>query len=74
LGYLLTLAVDKENPPDYEDVVKEKILLPLEMYNTSVTFDDAGWAMAAEGCARSINRDDETIRLGTYETLQGNGA
>jgi CubicO group peptidase (beta-lactamase class C family) len=78
LGYLLTLAVASTNGdgilPDYEDVVKKKILLPLEMYNTSVTFDDAGWAMAAPGCARSISRADEAIRLGEYAALQGNGA
>jgi CubicO group peptidase (beta-lactamase class C family) len=74
LGYLLTLAVDKENPPDFEDIVKEKILIPLEMFNTSVTFDEAGWAMAAEGCARELSRGSETIRSGAYETLQGNGA
>lgn len=74
LGYALTLAVDKENPPDYEEIIKEKILFPLEMYNTSVTFDDAGWSVAAEGCSRGISRGDITIRLGAYETLQGNGA
>ena len=55
LGYLLTLAVDKENPPAYEDVIKEKILFPLEMFNTSVTFDDDGWTMESilscmQGC------------------------
>ena len=74
LGYVLTLAVNKENPPAYEDIIKDKILHPLEMFNTSVTFDDAGWAMAAEGCSRGINRESNTIRLGEYVTLQGNGA
>lgn len=74
LGYVLTLAVNPTNPPDYEDIVKEKILHPLQMFNTSVTFDDAGWEVAAEGCSRGINRGSETIRLGAYETLQGNGA
>ena len=74
LGYVLSLAMDKENPPDYEDIIKEKILFPLEMFNTSVTFDEMGWAMAAEGCSRGIDRDAITIRLGAYETLQGNGA
>jgi hypothetical protein len=49
-------------------------LLPLEMYNTSVTFDDASWALAAPGCARSISHADEVIHLGKYATLQGNGA
>lgn len=39
LGYVLSLAVDAENPPDYEDIIKEKILLPLDMLATSVTFD-----------------------------------
>ena len=74
LGYVLTLAMDRENPPDYEEVIKEKILFPLQMFNTSVTFDEAGWAMATEGCARGIHRDETTIRLGAYGTLQGNGA
>ncbi len=43
------------------------------MFNTSVTFDEDGWNEAAIGCARGINRDQETIRLGAYGTLQGNG-
>lgn len=74
LGYVLTLAVNKDNPPMYEDIIKEKILHPLQMFNTSVTFDEGGWTMAAEGCSRGINRGATTIRLGAYETLQGNGA
>eukprot|EP00977_Amphora_coffeiformis_P015475 scaffold4511_cov171-Amphora_coffeaeformis.AAC.41 len=71
LGYVLTLAVNKTNPPDYEDIIKEKILEPLGMFNTSVTFNAA---QAAEACSRGINRGSVTIRLGAYETLQGNGA
>lgn len=74
LGYVLTLAVDAANPPAYEDVIKDKILTPLGMTNTSVTYTDAEWANAAEGCSRGINRGSTTIRLGLYETLQGNGA
>ena len=68
------MAVDPINPPDYEDIIKEIILNPLEMYDTSVTYDKAGWDKAAVGCARGINRGKETIRLGAYDTLQGNGA
>jgi CubicO group peptidase (beta-lactamase class C family) len=71
LGYVLTLAVNKTNPPNYEDIIKEKILVPLEMNNTSVTFDVN---MAAEACSRGISRGTVTIRLGKYATLQGNGA
>lgn len=71
LGYVLTLAVNRENPPDYEDIIKEKILKPLEMFNTSVSFDPT---LAAEACSRGINRGSITIRLGAYATLQGNGA
>ncbi|CAB9500159.1 Beta-lactamase [Seminavis robusta] len=74
LGYVLTLAVDSENPPDYEDIIKEKILVPLEMFDTSVTYDEPGWDNAAVGCSRGLARGQETIRLGAYETLQGNGA
>lgn len=71
LGYLLTLAVDAENPPDYEDIIKEKILAPLEMSDTSVTFDVD---TAAVACSRGLSRGEETIRIGAYATLQGNGA
>ena len=74
LGYALTLAIDPVNPPPYEDVIKRTILVPLEMRNTSVTYDEAGWAEAAVGCARGINRAKETIRLGAYGVIQGNGA
>ena len=74
LGYVLTLAIDPVNPPAYEDVIKRTILNPLQMFNTSVTFDEAGWKEAAVGCSRGINRNKETIRLGEYSTLQGNGA
>ena len=68
---VLTLAMDSENPPAYEDIIKEKILEPLEMSDTGVTFDEE---MAAPGCSRGLSRSEETIRLGAYETLQGNGA
>eukprot|EP00985_Skeletonema_marinoi_P008632 scaffold3952_cov191-Skeletonema_marinoi.AAC.3 len=74
LGYALTLAIDPVNPPDYEDIIKRTILNPLQMFNSSVTYDEAGWKEAAVGCARGIKRNEETIRLGAYSTLQGNGA
>lgn len=76
LGYVLTLAVDPVNPPAYEDIIKRTILNPLQMFNSSVTYDEAGWEEAAVGCARGINlnRNEETIRTGAYDTLQGNGA
>jgi CubicO group peptidase (beta-lactamase class C family) len=73
LGYLLTLAKDAENPPDYEVIIKDLILTPLGMTNTSVTYDD-DFATAAMACSRGINRDKYTIRTGAYDTLQGNGA
>ncbi len=74
LGYVMTLAIDPDNPPAYEDVIKRTILDPLQMFNSSVTYDEAGWKEAAVGCARGIKRNEETIRLGAYATLQGNGA
>jgi CubicO group peptidase (beta-lactamase class C family) len=73
LGYVLTLAKDKENPPDYEVIIKDLILTPLGMSNTSVTYDDE-FATAAKACSRGINRGSFTIRTGAYATLQGNGA
>ena len=74
LGYALTLAIDPFSPPAYEDVIKRTILEPLQMFNSSVTYNEAGWEEAAVGCARGIKRNEETIRLGAYATLQGNGA
>jgi hypothetical protein len=73
LGYVLTLAKDFENPPDYEDIIKDLILTPLDMTDTSVTYSD-NFATAAEACSRGINRGSNTIRTGAYSTLQGNGA
>ena len=67
----MTLTANPEDPPDYEDIIKEKILIPLEMFNTSVTFDLEDAAIA---CSRGLSRGEETIRIGAYETLQGNGA
>lgn len=72
LGYVLTLAIDSENPPQYEDVIKERILEPLQMMNTSVTYEN--FDDAAVACSRGIYRSEETIRLGAYGVLQGNGA
>jgi CubicO group peptidase (beta-lactamase class C family) len=73
LGYVLTLAKDPANPPDYEEIIKDLILTPLEMMDTSVTYSD-DFATAAVACSRGINRGSETIRTGAYDTLQGNGA
>jgi hypothetical protein len=73
LGYVLTLATDSENPPDYEVIIKDLILTPLNMMDTSVTYAD-DFATAAVACSRGINRNQNTIRTGAYATLQGNGA
>lgn len=73
LGYLLTLAKNPESPPDYEDIIKDLILIPLNMTDTSVTYAD-DFATAAIACSRGINRGSTTIRTGAYATLQGNGA
>jgi CubicO group peptidase (beta-lactamase class C family) len=73
LGYVLTLAKDAENPPDYEEIIKDLILIPLDMLDSSVTYAD-DFATAAVACSRGINRGSETIRTGAYATLQGNGA
>ena len=73
LGYVLTLAKDPVNPPDYEEIIKDLILAPLNMSDTSVTYSD-NFATAAKACSRGINRGSETIRTGAYATLQGNGA
>lgn len=75
LGYVLTLAVNSTHPPPYEDIIKEKILDPLGMTNTSVTYTEEEWEKnAAKGCGRGTNRKNTTIRTGLYDTLQGNGA
>jgi CubicO group peptidase (beta-lactamase class C family) len=73
LGYVLTLAKNATNPPDYEDIIKDLILGPLNMSNTGVTYPDM-LATAAVACSRGINRNSTTIRTGAYATLQGNGA
>jgi hypothetical protein len=73
LGYVLTLAKDPENPPDYEEIIKDLILTPLNMSDTSVTYSD-NFATAAKACSRGMNRGSETMRTGAYGTLQGNGA
>jgi CubicO group peptidase (beta-lactamase class C family) len=73
LGYVLTLAKDPETPPDYEVIIKDLILTPLGMADTSVTYSD-NFATAAQACSRGINRGSNTIRTGAYATLQGNGA
>jgi CubicO group peptidase (beta-lactamase class C family) len=73
LGYLLTLSKNATDPPAYEDIIKDLILLPLDMMDTSVTYAD-DFATAAVACARGIFRDETTIRTGAYDTLQGNGA
>jgi CubicO group peptidase (beta-lactamase class C family) len=73
LGYVLTLAKGPEDPPSYEEIIKDLILTPLDMSDTSVTYADE-FATAAVACSRGINREFETIRTGAYATLQGNGA
>lgn len=71
LGYLLTRAENASNPPSYEDLVRDKILLPLGMNNTVVVFDDT---RAAIGCGRGLQRGEPSYRWGKYGVLQGNGA
>jgi CubicO group peptidase (beta-lactamase class C family) len=73
LGYVLTLAENFQDPPAYEDIIKNYILIPLNMMDTSVTYAD-DFATAAVACSRGINRGSFTIRTGAYATLQGNGA
>jgi CubicO group peptidase (beta-lactamase class C family) len=73
LGYLLQLAKNATNPPEYEEIIKDLILVPLNMADTSVTYAD-DFATAAVACSRGINRGSTTIRTGAYATLQGNGA
>eukprot|EP00418_Pyrodinium_bahamense_P092688 CAMPEP_0179034516 /NCGR_PEP_ID=MMETSP0796-20121207/12649_1 /TAXON_ID=73915 /ORGANISM="Pyrodinium bahamense, Strain pbaha01" /LENGTH=589 /DNA_ID=CAMNT_0020730787 /DNA_START=60 /DNA_END=1829 /DNA_ORIENTATION=- len=71
LGYALALATGAES---YEALIRERVLMPLGMTNTGVTYDDAGWGTAAEGCDRGMHRSNRTIRTGKYGVLQGNGA
>jgi len=76
LGYALTIAAAKpgQNPPSYEDLMKETVLDPLGMNSTSVTLDKAGWKKAAKGCDRGMQRGEYAMRRGEYGVLQGNGA
>ena len=78
LGYALQFAASSLKPgqdiPTYEEVIKESVLIHLDMNNTSVTLDQAGWEKAAVGCNRGISRGAYAIRRGTYGVLQGNGA
>eukprot|EP00808_Paulinella_micropora_P010011 g52679.t1 len=74
LGYALSLAVAPDGSVSFEDLVRAKITKPLGMNSTAITYDDAGWALAAKGCARGTSRGSETIRRGAYGVLQGNGA
>ena len=68
--YVLTLAKNATNPPDYEqDIIKDLILRSLNMSDTSVTYSD-NFATAARACSRCTNRGSETIRTGAYATLQ----
>ncbi|GHP04575.1 hypothetical protein PPROV_000332900 [Pycnococcus provasolii] len=71
LGYALTLL---SNHSSYEDLVITRVLRPLGMNNTRVTYDEAGWTKAAPGCGRGENMSKLSIRRGAYGVLQGNGA
>ena len=77
LGYVLARAeadangIAFEDAPSYEDLVREKVLNPMGMHDTVVKFEPE---TAAVACSRGDKRDTQTIRLGEYDVLQGNGA
>jgi hypothetical protein len=77
-GYALTFAAaelrNSTRPPSYEELIKESVLIPLEMTNTAVKLDQEGWDKAAAGCDRGRHRGNYSIRRGEYGVLQGNGA
>ena len=73
-GYVLTRAEAIANGtpvPTFEDLVRAKVLLPMDMNTTVVEFDPD---TAAKACGRGEDRDKNTIRLGKYGVLAGNGA
>lgn len=77
LGYVLARAeadangIAFEDAASYEDLVREKVLNPMGMHDTVVKFEPE---TAAVACSRGDKRDTQTIRLGEYDVLQGNGA
>jgi len=77
LGYALTLgyarATGAHPPPTFEELMIPRVLDPLGMHNTRVTYAN-GFNGATPGCDRDPKRGSETMRTGPYGVIQGNGA